>query len=529
MTLNNPNVPTHSPHPGPRVTLYDHSYETFAIQYLSATLKSRGFPTEIFYDCSMDKDYLGQDFWLMALFSLNPNQIARGILESRPQVVGFSIITVFYPLLAPIIRRLRQLAPHLIIVAGGPHCTLAPEEAVKNYDLDFVFVGEADDSFPRLLEMLNHKSAEEIKALPPEALPGVANLHQGRPVLRGLGRTLKNLDMAPFPDKDPYYAKNPALKTLYTATCSRGCLFRCTYCNSNTLRKMYHAVGERYFRVRSVHNVIEELKQAKAKYNPRYVMFIDNLFAPKTKWLEEFSQVYREEIGLPFFCETNPNVHNVHTMRLLAQAGCTLLQFGFQSANEQVRREILHRPESNARIRELVKEAKRQGMLVCIDHIANLPGEKEEHFTEALALYRELRPNWVNLGFLQYYPRAEIIDIALAHKTISQEDLATIFSGRGQSSFRLLSKSQLGDFHRTLPMRLYAAFKLPQRLGDRVSRWLDRPGVAKAVSPLASVFIYASRILSALTDSRDFLVRHHILRNLYVMKTLLREKFIHYA
>ena len=513
----------------PRVTLYDHSYETFAVQYLSATLKQHGFPTQVFYDCSMNKDYLGQDFFLTNLFSLRPGQIARGILATRPQVVAFSIITVFYPLIAAIIAELRRRAPELIIVAGGPHCTLVPEEALKNTQIDLVFVGEADISLPHTLKLLAGHSLEYVQSLPPEELPGVANLWQGKPVLRGMGQVLNDLDQAPFPDKEPYYKKNPSLKIMYTATCSRGCLFRCTYCNSNNLRQMYHQIGARYFRVRSVDNVIEELKQAKAKYNPRYIMFIDNLFAPQTRWLERFSEKYRQEIGLPFFCETNPNVHSEYTMKLLAQAGCTLLQFGFQSANEEVRQKILHRRESNDRIRRLVKTAKRLGMLVCIDHIANLPGERKEHLTEAVEFYHELRPHWINLGFLQFYPRAEILDIALAHKILTPQEMSYIMRGEMQSSFRLLSKSKLGDFHRTLPMRFYAAFRYSDKWNERINRLLDNPTYAPWLSSFASPFIYVSRILTALKNPRDFLVRHHIIRNLMVMKILLREKFITYA
>ncbi|MCG2830853.1 MAG: B12-binding domain-containing radical SAM protein, partial [Desulfobacteraceae bacterium] len=431
----------------PRVTLYDHSYETFAIQYLASTLRMHGFPVQIYYDCSMNKDYLGQDFFLTNFFSYTPSYIAEKILASKPDVVGFSIITTFLRLLNPIIRELKQRKPDIVIIAGGPHCSLAPAQVLENRDIDFVFVGDADISLPEFLNECKTRSVDEIKAFSVTRMRGIWNVHQGLVIERGMGPFMADLDRVPFPEKDPYYQKNPSLKIMYTATCSRGCIFSCTYCNSNTLRKKYLSCGHNYFRIRSVKNVMEELHMAREKYNPSQIMFLDNLFAPGKKWLREFSEAYKREIGLPFFCETNPNVHTKETMKLLAEANCTLLQFGFQSANEEVRRTVLHRRETNARILELVSEARRLGMFVSIDHIANLPGEVQEHLDEAIALYHELRPNWVNLGFLQYYPEAEIIDIAIARKAIFEENLHEIYSGDFQSSFRLLSKSHLGDYY----------------------------------------------------------------------------------
>lgn len=511
-----------------RVTLYDYAYETFAIQYIASTLKQHGYPVEVFYDVSMDKDYLDEDLPLGSFFSLKPEQAARAILATAPDVVGFSIVTVFYKKLARIMALLKAAKPEIVIIAGGPHCNLAPEDVLTNRDVDFVFIGDADSSLPMFLEKLEQLGVEGVRRLSVDELPGVTNMSDGQVISRGLGKTMEDMDAVPFPEKDAYFRKNPALKKMYTITCSRGCAYRCTYCNSNNLRKMYHDNGSCYYRMRSVANVIAELKAAKEKYNPKYVMFLDSLFAGKKAWLHEFAPIYRKEIGLPFFCETNPNTHTIETIGLLADAGCYLLQFGFQSANEEVRRDILHRRESNKRIRELVTHAKKRGIFVCIDHIANLPGETRQHLDEAVALYRELRPNWVNLGFLQFYPKAEIIEIALARRVLATDSVQAINRGEYQHSFRLVSKSDLSDYYRTLPMRLFGAFKLPHWLGDKVIALMDNPVASRILSPLGSIFIYASRIFCAFTDRRDFLVRHHVLRNLYVLTILLREKF-HYG
>ncbi|MBF0212472.1 MAG: B12-binding domain-containing radical SAM protein [Magnetococcales bacterium] len=510
-----------------RVTLYDYSYETFAIQYLAAILLERGFDCRIYYDMSMDMDYLDQDFFLTRAFSLTPEQAAAAILDTTPDVVGFSLITPFYPKLRRIIAALKKRSPETIVVVGGPHATLAARQTVANEDIDFVFVGEADTSLPNFLtDLIQGVTPEEMRGFELSRMPGVWNRTPNGPMERGYGPFQFSLDSVPFPEKKFHFARNSAWKRLYSITCSRGCVFSCTYCNSSTLRKKYkEECGANYFRVRSVDNVMSELKMAKERYKPRQIMFLDNLFAPQIPWLREFAPRYRQEIGLPFFCETNPMSHTKESLALLAEAGCTLLQFGFQSANERVRREILGRRETNARIKELVVEAKRLGMFVCVDHIANLPGEIREHLDEAVSLYQEIRPNWVNLGFLQLYPEADIVEIAISRKMLKEGDLPAIYNGTEQTSFRLVSKSKLGDYYRTLPIRFFAAFRLSPALSNRINGWLENLRVARILSTLASPFIYASRILVAFTDRRDFLVRHHILRNLLVMVGMAQEKW----
>ncbi|MBF0131592.1 MAG: B12-binding domain-containing radical SAM protein [Magnetococcales bacterium] len=509
-----------------RITLYDYAYETLAIQYLASILMQEGFPASVHYDLSMDMDYLDQDFFLTKWLSLTPLEAAKGILEHKPEVVGFSLLTPFYVKLRRIIRAVKELAPEVVVVAGGPHPTLVPAGTLENHDIDFIFVGEADFSLPNFLRLLENEGLEKVRSLPKEAMPGVWNRFGEEIRDRGYGPFRGNLDEVPFPEKDAYYLRNPSLRLLYTATCSRGCVFSCTYCNSSTLRKIYkEECGERYFRVRSVGNVIEELRQAKERYRPKYVMFLDNLFAPQISWLRKFAEEYPREVGLPFFCETNPMSHTRESLELIAKAGCVLLQFGFQSANEEVRRTILGRRESNDRIRELVVAARELGMFVCVDHIANLPGEVRAHLDEAVALYQEIRPNWINLGFLQYYPESDIIEIAISRRFMTREEVLPIFRGESQSSFRLLARSGLGEFYHTLPIRLFAAFKLPPRMGNWVIGLLEHRLFTRSLSWSASLFIYASRIFYAFTDRRDFLIRHHIVRNLYVIKNLALEKW----
>jgi radical SAM superfamily enzyme YgiQ (UPF0313 family) len=508
-----------------RITLFDYAYENFAIQYLAAELMHHGYSVEIHFDSSMSRDWLSEDLFCSRFLSISPEGVAREILRTDPQVVGFSLKTIDMPDLKQIIRAVKRQRPDTTVIVGGPHCMVAFESIVRDPDIDFVFKGDADISLPDLIGRLENHPVTDVRALSEDAMPGVSSVWNGRVIDRGWGPLMSDLDSVPFPAKEPYYRANPSLKTVYTCIASRGCVWNCTYCNSATLKRLYRACGQAYYRARSVDNVIDELKEAKTKYAPKYVVFLDNLFALREGWVKKFSEMYPREVGLPFFCETNPNVHSTRTIDSLAQAGCYIVQFGFQSANEDVRKNLLRRPETNAKIMSLVRRARERGMFVCVDHIANLPGETREHLDEAVAFYRDLRPHWVNLGFLQYYPGAEIVEMALSRQVLTTTDLPKIMGGTAQSSFRLLSKSGLDAEYRMLPVRFFLAFKIPKWLGIHLDRFIiGSTVIRRIISRFASLFIYTTRIMFAFLDRRDFLVRHHLLRNAYVVKTMLLKR-----
>ncbi|QWR78595.1 B12-binding domain-containing radical SAM protein [Candidatus Magnetomonas plexicatena] len=507
-----------------RVVFYDSGYETFGVQYLISVLKEKGHDVRLFFDSSFARDYLAQDFFLMDFFSLSAKQVCDGICAHSPDVVCFSIFTIFYQSNLSVIRLLKRAMPDVKIVCGGVHVSLLPEIVLQNNEIDFVVLGEAEESLPLLVEKLEQMDKQAVKDLTFDQLPGVWNVSKGDLVKRGLSPVPHDLDKIPFPEKAMYYKTNPSLAITYTAIASRGCPYSCSYCNSDTIKSLYGSYKERYYRYRSVENVIAELKYALREYKPKYIMFFDNVFASRKDWLFEFVKRYKEEIGLPYYCQTSPLTHNKESLQLLYDSGCCLLEFGFQSANEDVRREILNRREKTPVMKELIRSAVSIGMFTEVDMIANLPGETEQHLNEALEFFIETRPNWVNLAFLQFYPKTMITDIAISKNILKPEDVAKIEQGYMATSMRLLSKSNLGKTYRVLPFQVFAAFYFNEKIARIIIALTKNKLFSSLLSYLASPFLYFSRIVLSYMDRRDFLIRHHVVRSFHAAKAVLSAK-----
>jgi len=499
------------------------------VQYLLSVLKERGHDARLFFDGSFSKDYLAQDFFLTGLFSLSPRQVCDSILAHSPQAVCFSMYTLFYLENIRVIKLLKKADPRIIIICGGFHPSLLPGVVLAHSEVDFVVLGEAEHSLPALLDAAGRLGTEGAKALEPSALKGVWNMRDGVLVERGLSQVPGDLDSLPYPEKEQYYRANPSLSRIYTIIASRGCPYECTYCNSATMNRFYRAHHEKYYRVRSVGSVIAELERALKKYRPEHVMFFDDVFGARLEWLREFAAAYKRSVGLPYYCQTSPMIHSKESLDLLADSGCCLLEFGFQSANAGVRRNILNRREQNESMKELVIQARRRGIFTELDLIANLPGEERSHIEEALSFVRESRPHWVNLAFLQFHPKTDIIDIALRKGMLTRDDVDAIEAGKRATSMRLLSKSGLGKEYRILPLQMFLAFYFPAALSGALIRFVEKPVIREICSSLASIQLYVSRIVLSYLDKRDFLVRHHVKRSFRAAFWVFRKKVFYDA
>lgn len=509
-----------------RVTFYDSGYGMVGVQYLMACLRQAGHEVELFFDNSMSMDHLSQDMPLGRFFSLSADDVVAGILDTAPDLVCFSTPTYFYRPHLALMRRLKRERPNLPICTGGVHPTLVPEVVVVKPELDFICVGEGEQALPKLVADLEKYGADAVKAMPREAHPGIWNMYNGEIIGRGMAPTAKNLDEVPWPDKDLHFKGNPALKTIYATLASRGCVFTCTFCNSASLNEKFREEGNsKFYRYRSVDNVIAELKWAKEKYNPKFIQFFDDIFAVKRSWLVEFNEKYKREIGIPFEVQTNPKIHNVESMQLLADCGCVHVEFGFQSASPEVRREMLSRKETNEEVRDLIHAARKMGMLMELDLIVNLPGETEKEVQEDIDFVQSCHPEIVNVSFLQYFPQTPIIKSALKLGILTEADLPKINEGEMLSSLRLTREEKLTERYRILPFQMYFAAHFPKRAADLIMAFIALPGLRKFFAYFGTMFLYLTRIWIGQTDIRDYYHRRQLPRAFMAARDVVRRKY----
>jgi radical SAM superfamily enzyme YgiQ (UPF0313 family) len=245
---------------------------------------------------------------------------------------------------------------------------------------------------------------------------------------------IADIDSLPFPDKSIFIEKVPVYGEIYYALTSRGCPYSCTYCCNNLINKTYGV--KNYLRKRSVGNVIEELIQAKSKYPFKMVFFVDDDFVSDRRWLTEFLALYKKEIGTIFRCIGSARHVDYDMASMLADAGCKRIQLGVQTWNEELRRKVCHRYETNEQIIRACRAVKRAGIYLDVDHIFGLPLHEESDYIEAVRQYSRVRPDHINCFWMRYYPGTEIIELARSHNLLTEEDVEAIEEGVERDYFK---------------------------------------------------------------------------------------------
>jgi anaerobic magnesium-protoporphyrin IX monomethyl ester cyclase len=323
---------------------------------------------------------------LRAGVDLTAEQIADRVTAARPGLVGISLTTRQWLRGRDAVAAIRARGD-VPVVAGGLHPTFSPEEVLSAPGFDWVCLGEGEEAMLELVEALESGGP----------VGPIANLWArgaGRPALRP---PFEPIDSLPFAARD---LLDEPLGTVHMAT-QRGCPFPCTYCAARIYRELYEDVGT-YGRRRSHENVLTELEGLRDEGRLSYVIFLDDTFTIKHRWVRAFLPLYRERVGAPFSLHARVETVNERLLHELAEAGCAQITYGVESGSEQIRREVMRRPVTNERFRDVFRWTREAGILLTANFMLGLPGETRADLQMTLDLAEEL--DVLDFGYFVFYP-----------------------------------------------------------------------------------------------------------------------------
>jgi hypothetical protein len=99
-------------------------------------------------------------------------------------------------------KRLKAKFPHLAIVFGGANWEATMGlELHRQFDfVDYVCSGEAEESFPALVNVVLHDQLEFLGTI-----PGIVYRQDGASISTGFPRLIKNMDSLPMPDYSGFF------------------------------------------------------------------------------------------------------------------------------------------------------------------------------------------------------------------------------------------------------------------------------------------------------------------------------------
>jgi ribosomal peptide maturation radical SAM protein 1 len=255
-------------------------------------------------------------------------QAARRILSSNPAIVGLTSVFQQQVASLAVAKEIKRLAPGTVTVMGGANveAEMGHETLNQFEQIDYVVSGEADESFPLLVETLLDHGVPRI--------PGVSGRHE----LPGVSRTNKfiDLDSLPVPDYADYFkqwavcglkgSENQRLLFESSRGCWWGEIQHCTFCglNGNSMA----------FRSKSADRALSELKMLTTSYPVKAVSVVDNIIS--MKYFSDFLPKLRDSgMELDLFYEVKANLKR-DQVSMLKQANVNTIQPGIESLSDSV-------------------------------------------------------------------------------------------------------------------------------------------------------------------------------------------------
>jgi radical SAM superfamily enzyme YgiQ (UPF0313 family) len=333
-------------------------------------------------------------------FGLDDEEIVDKVKGFDPELVAVTAASNDLKRAEEICSLIKKLK-NIIIVCGGYHATVAPEDILEKDCFDVAAIGEAEYSLLKLVESIEKNEVDY----------SIENLWFKGKEKNKIAFLNEDLDKLPFADREifdyqKYINSNRGLATFMS---SKGCPFLCSYCINKVLIDKYKGKGK-FLRFRSVDDVLDEIKEVLKNYKVKEIEFYDDTFTLDKVRLKEFCVRYEKEIGLPFYVNARVNAVTKEDFVFLKKAGCVRVSIGIESGDPKIRNDVLKRNQSDEQIIETFENAKDAGLKTYSFNMIGIPQENYENILKTIELNRKIQPDYVGVSIFNAYNGTELYE-----------------------------------------------------------------------------------------------------------------------
>ena len=386
------------------ISVLQNSHRNLSVLSLYSTLRGAGVETKLLF-LPKENEYRG-------------DLVKEFVRSNKFNLVGVSLMTDGFYFARQITQDIKEEVPESLVIWGGIHPTLKPEECLQYADC--VGIGEGEKTLLSLVARLSEsKDYSDLPGIGTESPEGDFIVNSPPPLITEFdtlpfvrydwssffvqnARGLLPFDHAEYCNYSNYGGED------YTVMASRSCPFNCSYCCNSFLNALYNSRGRT--RKRSVDNVISELRHAINTIGTiKFINFMDELFLTSRKWIEEFVRKYSDQIGLPFIVQLTPGTFDNQIIRKLKGAGLKFVVVGIQSGSERINKMIFHRNFNRNTIIECSRILNKNGIYPYYDLIIQNEFEEDSDRDKTVRLLLDLeKPFSLTFYALTPFPGTEL-------------------------------------------------------------------------------------------------------------------------
>jgi ribosomal peptide maturation radical SAM protein 1 len=276
--------------------------------------------------------------------------------------------------------RVKAMRPDITVAFGGANWEEEMGVALhRRFSfVDLAFSGEADQSFPAVLEARKQR-------LGVGGIAGVTSRERPPAGGKAPAASIADIDALPVPDYHPFFDQlrsSPIVGTitpLLLVETARGCWWgersHCTFCGLNGATMA--------FRSKSPERVLDEIALLCERHGVTTFSVVDDILDMRY-FKSVLPKLAEARLGADFFWEVKANLTAEH-VRQLRDAGVIFIQPGIESLNDNVLA-LMRKGTTGFRNIELLKWCREYGVQPLWNLLYGFPGEARSDYEETVAL-----------------------------------------------------------------------------------------------------------------------------------------------
>ena len=377
-----------------------------------------------------------------SLVENSSEQFKLDLQEFKPDYLVVNVASTTLENDLSVLQVAKDILPNITTIVKGAHFLTSNTDVLYKYrTLDLVIVGEAEIT---LKEILKGKDYSKIKGL----------CYRDGFVAKFTGKRpfIQDLDKLPFPARhlvnNDLFKRPDNNKVQAIIKVSRGCPHHCFFCLATP-------VSGAKVRVRSVENIIAEIKECVETYKITNFLFWADLFNADREWTMDLCEkIIESGLEITWSSNTRADTADDEMAELMYQSGCRLVSIGVESGSQYILDKIGKKITIDE-IRDTVKIFKRAKIKVYNYFVIGLPWDDEDTVEDTIDFAIELDSDFVSFYTATPLPGTRFCKYALEKSLLDEKSSFEGAYFEPVVNTHFLTKERILELHKQAIKRFY--------------------------------------------------------------------------
>jgi len=393
---------------------------------------------------------------------LTLNDLEKIIKYFEPNIIGMTVYSIGRDKAVETARFIKSLTEALLI-AGGPHVTLLPEDLAQYDCFDILAIGEGDYAMVDIAQYYsNDFDLNQIN--------GIIYKDNGQLVKTPSRDYIKNLDSLPYPAfhlLDNLHSYKP-MPLLYKRSpgvviiSGRGCPYNCIFCNSLWGKKV---------RFNSATYILDLMKKMIKEFDIKEIMFYEDTFCLNKERIYELCDlILKEKLDVTWSCSANIRGLDKPLLSKMKEAGCWLISIGIESGSDKILK-FIKKPSTTMEVRNVCTWADEVGLKVRGFFMLGHPIDTKGTIRQTINFAKSLPLFTINFCILQLVPGSKVREIAHNYGEVNYD--LSLGTGHPGDTLSFVPRGLTSEYLKKMQRRGYTEFFLRPAQVWRLLRSID--------------------------------------------------------